>query len=109
MVDPSAWPGAKAMKRIRQTVRDRLREAQRLNYRLEETVMEIHQVLRGWTAYFRHGESRRPFQHVEDDTRELLALWDSRRAQHHGRRWRTHGRQWVLDLDVYRPCTTKLC
>ena len=100
---PARWPGAKAMKRIRQTVRDRLRAAQRLNYRLEEAVTEINQVLRGWTAYFRHGESRRQFQHVEDYTREMLALWDSRRAQHHGRRWRNHGRQWILDLDVYRP------
>ena len=97
------WPAAKAMQRIRQAIRDRLRLAQLLGLDLEHTVAELNMVLRGWAAYFRHGESRRHFQHVEWYTHQALALWDSHRGPSHGRRWRAHSLAWFLALGVYRP------
>lgn len=100
---PARWPGVRAMQRIRQAIKDRLRAARARGFTLAEAVAEINRVLRGWTAYFRHGESWAQFRHVEAYLHQLLALWDSRRGPRRGRRWSVHPWSWFLSLGVYRP------
>jgi RNA-directed DNA polymerase len=103
---PARWPAAKAMKQIRQAIKDRLRFAQIFGLDLKHTVAEINLVLRGWAAYFRHGESWRHFRRIEAFTYQALALWDGRRGKHHGRRWNAHSWAWFVGLGVYRPTVT---
>lgn len=100
---PVRWPAAKAMKRLQAAIRMQLRVSQRAGESLEEAVGWLNPVLRGWTNYFRHGESYHKFQMIERYVHESLALYDTRRRKRHGRQWCRHGFEWYARLGIYRP------
>ncbi len=81
------WPARRAM----QHVRDRLRELtvrSRLLLPVERIVIEINLFLRGWSAYFRYGNSARHFDAIRDYAVMRLAGFIAKRH----RRSRAFGR-----------------
>lgn len=78
------WPSRRAM----QHARERIREAtdrSRLERPITETVNEINRFLRGWTGYFRYGNSSAAFQAIRlyalDRVARLVAKRHKRRPQ----------------------------
>ena len=65
-------------------------------------VAEINQVVRGWGAYFRVGNSSRKFAQVDDYVRERLALFLSKKAGQHGRHFERYTYAYFKRLAVYR-------
>ncbi|EQD42044.1 RNA-directed DNA polymerase (Reverse transcriptase) [mine drainage metagenome] len=98
---PRRWPSAKAMKRIHLKVRTIAHESARTGLQTGEVVQKLNPVLRGWAAYFRHGESSDKFRQLKSYLREVLALYDSRSKRRHGRRWSVHTAGWYRKLGVY--------
>ena len=74
------WPGRRAMQRVR----DRVKAITAPRHRLPETVQaiiaELNQVLRGWGAYVRVGNSARKFGQVDSYVCERLALFLSKKT-----------------------------
>jgi RNA-directed DNA polymerase len=83
------WPSDKAMKRARDKLRD-LTDRRRLRVPIEEIVGEMNRYLRGWTGYFRFGNSARHFDKVRNHAIERLALVVAKR--HH----RSRGYGWSV-------------
>jgi group II intron reverse transcriptase/maturase len=68
------WPSARAMKRIRQRVRD-LTPRSRCHADLREVIAQLNPVLRGWGGYFRTGNADVKFNQLDDHVwRRLRAL-----------------------------------
>ncbi len=68
-------------------VRDRVRELtdrRRLLLPVEVIVADVNRVLRGWTRYFRYGNSAHHFDKIREHALERLALVIAKR--HHGSR-----------------------
>jgi len=59
------WPSARAMKRLREKVRDRT-GANRGGTRIEWVIEDLNPVLRGWGNYFRTGNAAHKFVQVDD-------------------------------------------
>lgn len=81
------WPARRAM----QHARDRLRELtlrSRLLLPVERIVIEVNLFLRGWSAYFRYGNSARHFDAIRDYAVMRLAGFIAKRH----RRSRAFGR-----------------
>lgn len=81
------WPARRAM----QHARDRIREhtdRSRLRLPVEVIVEDVNRFLRGWTAYFRYGNSARQFDKIRDHAVERLAGFIAKRH----RRSRAFGR-----------------
>ena len=77
------------MKRARDKLRD-LTDRRRLRVPIEEIVGEMNRYLRGWTGYFRFGNSTRHFDKVRNHAIERLALVVAKR--HH----RSRGYGWSV-------------
>jgi group II intron reverse transcriptase/maturase len=82
------WPSAKAMKEIRQKVKDISGRRSVLHCSMEEIVERLNPVLRGWMNYFKYGNSARKFSQVDGYVLERLALFWSKKHQKSGRRWK---------------------
>jgi RNA-directed DNA polymerase len=59
------WPSQRAMKRLREKVRDRT-GANRKGTRIEWVIEDLNPILRGWGNYFRTGNAARKFGQVDD-------------------------------------------
>ncbi len=59
------WPSEKAMRRVRQRIRE-LTDRRRLLLPVEVIVADVNRVLRGWAEYFRYGNSARHFDKVRN-------------------------------------------
>ena len=96
------WPGRRAMQRVR----DRVKAITAPRHRLPETVQaiiaELNQVLRGWGAYVRVGNSARKFGQVDSYVCERLALFLSKKTGRSGRQWGRHTPAFFWRLGVYR-------
>ncbi|HSS08813.1 MAG TPA: group II intron reverse transcriptase/maturase [Acidimicrobiales bacterium] len=95
------WPSKRAMKSVRAKVRD-LTQPRFGGVPWEAIVGNLNRVLRGWTAYFRYGNSSRKFEDVERYVHERLAILASRK---HGKPGWNLGRfnwEWLGNLGVYR-------
>jgi hypothetical protein len=66
------WPSPRAMNSIRAKVRDRTTPS-RASWDLNDVVADLNPVLRGWGAYFRHGNSSRKFAAVDSYVHQRLA------------------------------------
>jgi RNA-directed DNA polymerase len=65
-------------------------------------ITNLNRVLRGWTAYFRYGNSARKFEDIDVYVHERLAILASRK---HGLPGWNLGRfnwEWLRSLKVYR-------
>ena len=96
------WPSAKALASIRAKVRN-LTDRRYVGKSLETIVTWLNPILRGWHAYFRHGNSSRKFKLINSYIHERMALLASNKCGLHGRNWDTrfnHG--WLMSLGMYR-------
>ena len=59
------WPSQRAMKRLREKVRDRT-GANRGGTRIEWVIEDLNPILRGWGNYFRTGNAADKFRQVDD-------------------------------------------
>jgi RNA-directed DNA polymerase len=76
------WPSRRAM----QHARDRIHEItarERLLFPIEEIVQDLNRYLRGWTGYFRYGNSAHHFDLIQTHAHSRLAQFV---AKHHGRK-----------------------
>jgi RNA-directed DNA polymerase len=74
------WPSNKAMQHARDRIRE-LTDRSRLWLPVAEIVRDVNRVVRGWTGYFRYGNSTRHFDKIRDYALERLALVVAKRHQ----------------------------
>ena len=74
------WPSRKAMQHVRDRIRE-LTDRRRLLLPVKVIVEDVNAVLRGWSGYFRFGNSARHFTQIRDYALERLALVVAKR--HH--------------------------
>ena len=74
------WPSEKAMRHVRDRVRE-LTARCRLWMPVEWIVADVNRVLRGWTQYFRYGNSAHHFDKIRQHALERLVLVVAKR--HH--------------------------
>ena len=85
------WPSPKATKRIRDRIHD-LTDARSGRARtLDELIMELNPVIRGWGAYFRTGNAEREFTKIDRYVRQRVLQWQRRRG---GQRTRFRYERW---------------
>jgi group II intron reverse transcriptase/maturase len=96
------WPSAKAMKRARARIRQIT--AKRMQFMgLEATVEALNRFLRGWGAYFRHGNSGHKFGQLDAYVHLRLAHYEMMRHGRRGWGWTTHYRlPWLRATGVHR-------
>jgi RNA-directed DNA polymerase len=73
------WPGQRAMKRVRQRVRE-LTPRWRCHQDLRGVIAELNRVLRGWGQYFRSGNAARQFTVVDGYVERRLRSLRIKRA-----------------------------
>jgi RNA-directed DNA polymerase len=74
------WPTNRALQRARDRLRE-LTDHSRLRIPIEEIVEDMNRFLRGWTAYFRYGNSTRHFEKMTSYARLRLAIVVAKRHQ----------------------------
>jgi group II intron reverse transcriptase/maturase len=96
------WPSAKAMNRARARVRS-LTNRHMACIPLEGTVDSLNRFLRGWGAYFCHGNSGTKFGQLDSYVHLRLARLEMVRHGRRGWGWSTHYRlPWLRAIGVYR-------
>ncbi len=96
------WPSRRAMASIRAKVKAITAPRSRLKWPIGALVAELNPVLRGWSNFFRWGNSTQKFDQIDCYVHERLALFDSKKHQKSGRRWGTaHTHDWYQRLGVY--------
>ena len=78
------WPGRRAMQRIRDRIKAITAPRHKLPEPVGPIVTEVNQIVRGWGAYFRVGNSARKFDQVDDYVRERLVLFLSKKTGRRG-------------------------
>jgi group II intron reverse transcriptase/maturase len=99
------WPSPKAMKRIRERVRE-MTDARNSGQDVKQIIAKLTPVLRGWGNYFRSGNADRKFNQLDSYVYERLVRWLYRRGgQRKGRveKW-THDR--FVSMGLHRLRTT---
>jgi Group II intron, maturase-specific domain/Reverse transcriptase (RNA-dependent DNA polymerase) len=97
------WPATRAMNAIRAKIREAT-DRRFVGHCLAWIVANLNRVLRGWGAYFRHGNSARKFADIDSYVHERLAIFASiKNGLRYHRNW-THRftGAWLRDLGVYR-------
>jgi group II intron reverse transcriptase/maturase len=95
------WPSTRAMKSIRARIRE-LTDRRYATLPLEIVVKRLNLVLRGWSNYFRVGNSARKFSHIDSYVHERLAILASAKHGRTGRGWTTRfNGEWRRRLGVY--------
>jgi RNA-directed DNA polymerase len=97
------WPADRAMNAIRAKIREAT-DRRFVGHCLAWIVGNLNRVLRGWGAYFRHGNSARKFAMIDSYVHERLAIFASIK---HGLRYHRNWSHrftwaWLRDLGVYR-------
>ncbi|GFP30439.1 RNA-directed DNA polymerase [Candidatus Hakubella thermalkaliphila] len=86
------WPSQKALKRIREQIREITTKRFNLSKKVDKVIKELNPVLRGWGQYFRIGNSSKQFGQIDQYVRRRLVLYCNRKAG--GRGW---GKHYTLD------------
>jgi hypothetical protein len=90
------------MTSIRSKVRERT-QRRHASWELEAVVENLNPVLRGWGAYFRHGNSSKKFNAIDSYVHQRLARLASVKHGIPGRNWATRFTyQWATDLGIHR-------
>jgi group II intron reverse transcriptase/maturase len=96
------WPSDRAMRQVRAKIRQATSRRD-VGRAAEWVVADLNHVLRGWGAYFRHGNSGRKFAQLDSYVHERLAIFASTKHGRHGRNWQRHyDRAWADRLGIYR-------
>src|SRR4029450_9296568 len=70
------WPATRALNAIRAKIREAT-DRRFVGHGLAWIVANLNRVLRGWGAYFRHGNSARKFAMIDSYVHERLAIFAS--------------------------------
>jgi group II intron reverse transcriptase/maturase len=96
------WPSPRAMGSIREKVR-RHTDKRLAKLPLEAVVEDLNPVLRGWAAYFCHGNSAKQFAAIDSYVHLRLAILASKKHGLHGLNWASRfSYSWLSDSGVYR-------
>ncbi len=71
---PYIWPSQKAMKAVREKIRQ-ITTRKRLSNPIEEVIRFLNMVIRGWRNYFRIGNSTKKYQDLDRYVEERLRRW----------------------------------
>ncbi len=94
-------PSRRAMASVRAKVKFITAPRTKLKRPMHEIVNELNPVLRGWSNYFRWGNSTRKFVQIDSYVHMRLALFDSHKRGKRGRRWAgAHPYAWFKGLGV---------
>ena len=74
------WPSRRAMQHARDRVGE-ITARERLLLPMEEIVQDLNRYLRGWSGYFRYGNSARQFNLIQAHAHSRLALFVAKRHQ----------------------------
>jgi group II intron reverse transcriptase/maturase len=96
------WPSKRAMASIRSKIRERT-QRRHASWDTAAVVENLNPVLRGWGAYFRHGNSSKKFHAIDSYVHQRLAKLTSVKHGKRGRNWATRfNYQWFTSLGVHR-------
>jgi RNA-directed DNA polymerase len=96
------WPSNRAMASIRAKIRE-VTDRRYVGLSMEMVVINLNRVLRGWSAYFRYGNSGRKFTVIDSYVHERLAIFASTKHGLVGRNWQCRFTwAWCSRLGVYR-------
>jgi RNA-directed DNA polymerase len=97
------WPSQRAMKRLREKVRDRT-GANRVGWSIEAVIDQINPILRGWGNYFRTGNAAIKFRQVDNYVvRRLFRLLVKKRGRNlHAGVADQWTEDWFNDHGLYR-------
>ena len=97
------WPSKRAMKRLREKVRDRT-GANRGGTRIEWVIEDLNPILRGWGNYFRTGNAAKKFCQVDDYVvRRLRTLQVKKRGRNlHAGQANQWTEDWFNEHGLYR-------
>jgi hypothetical protein len=73
------WPSSKAMKKLRERVRE-LTSTRQSGKDVKQLIVELNPVLRGWGNYFRTGNSDREFHQMDYFVVKRVQRWQHRRG-----------------------------
>ena len=95
------WPSNRAVASIRAKVRE-MTDRRYVGLSLDVVVDRLNPVLRGWSGYFRFGNSSRKFHAIDSYVAERLAILASNKHGLSGRNWATRfSYEWFKSLGVY--------
>ena len=100
------WPSQKAMKRVRERIRDLTDRRRRVGMKdIREVITDVNPVLRGWGNYFRTGNASLRFQKIDKYVHRRLTRLMAKRGGDRRKPFRV--RQWpherfVKDHGLYR-------
>ena len=90
------YPSPKAMKTVKQKIREVVRTGQHWN--LPELVKErVNPILRGWGNYFKTGNSRKHFLSIANYTTWTLCIMLRKKHKKRSKGWRDHPPSWFYD------------
>jgi hypothetical protein len=96
------WPSKRAMTSIRSKIRERT-QRRHASWDLATVVENLNPVLRGWGAYFRHGNSSKKFTAIDSYVHQRLAKLASVKHGKRGWNWTTRfNHQWYTSLGIHR-------
>ena len=72
------WPSWQAMQRARDRIGE-ITDRRRLLVPVDEVVHDVNQFLRGWSGYFRYGNSARQFDKIDHYARDRIARFVAKR------------------------------
>jgi RNA-directed DNA polymerase len=95
-IRPYYYPAPKAMKAVKQKIREAVRRGQHRS--LPDLIRErINPVLRGWGNYFKTGNSRRHFMRIANYTTWTLCIMLRKKYQKRSKGWRDHPPSWFYN------------
>jgi len=95
------WPSDRAMASIKVKVRE-MTDRRYVGLSLDVVVDRLNPVLRGWSGYFRFGNSSRKFSVIDSYVAERMAILASTKYGLSGRNWGTRFTyEWFKSLGVY--------
>jgi group II intron reverse transcriptase/maturase len=81
------WPSPKAMKHVRDSIREQTNRARRAGMKdIREVIGDLNPILRGWCNYFRTGNAARKFIQVDSYVRRRLVKLLARRTERQRKR-----------------------
>ena len=96
------WPSNRAMASIRAKVRE-MTDRRYVGLSLDAVVDRLNPVLRGWSGYFRYGNSSRKLSVIDNYVAERMAILASNKHGLSGRNWTTRFTyEWLQNLGIYR-------
>lgn len=96
------WPSARAMNSIRSKVRS-MTTHNYASLSMEAVADRLNPILRGWGAYFRHGNSSDQFATIDSYVNQRLAQLASHKHGLRGWNWTTRfNYTWANSLGIYR-------